>query len=78
MYLDIQQKPFACVDCPKYSCESCDTEGCSSCSAGYFRGVISKFDRKSYYCTKCSANCRTCENKADDCTTCDEYYILNA
>ena len=78
MYLEINQKPFSCQNCPKASCNSCDTQGCVSCSSGYYRAVLSKFDRVSYYCGECSKKCRTCENKPDDCVSCDEYYVLNS
>ena len=77
LFLDIEEKPFKCVECPDV-CGGCDQTGCKSCQPGYFKKQIQFYDRQSFVCSKCSKTCRTCSNYAEFCETCPDYYILEA
>jgi hypothetical protein len=78
MYLDITSKPFVCRNCTPGTCDKCTTDGCDSCTNGYFQRALSKYDKVSFYCDKCSELCLTCKNNSDDCTSCPQYYVLSS
>ena len=81
-YLDNYKKcslcQVNCEDCDgEFTCKKCTpgfaleiSQCVKNCSAGFF------FNKDSISCERCGGNCKTCDLKYDNCTTCNELSFL--